>query len=83
MGVFVGVDWGGGAHDVCVLDAQGAVLDRFEADHDREGLGTLLARLARHGEPGGTRVAIERPSGLLVDTLVGRASWSSRSTPTW
>ena len=71
MGVFVGVDWGGGAHAVCVLDAQGAVLDRFEADHDREGLGTLLARLARHGEPGGTRVAIERPSGLLVDTLVG------------
>ena len=71
MGVFVGVDWGGGAHAVCVLDAQGAVLDRFGADHDREGLGTLLERLARHGEPGGTRVAIERPSGLLVDTLVG------------
>jgi len=71
MGVFVGVDWGGGAHAVCVLDAQGAVLDRFEADHDREGLGRLLERLARHGEPGGTRVAIERPSGLLVDTLVG------------
>lgn len=66
-GVFVGVDWGCGSHAVCVLDAKGAVLDRFEVGHDREGLAALTARLRRHGAP---PVAIERPTGLLVDHLV-------------
>jgi transposase len=70
MGVFVGVDWGCGSHAVCVIDAKGQVLDRFEIGHDREGLAALVARLARHGEPGTIPVAIERPTGLLVDALV-------------
>ena len=65
--VFAGVDWGCGSHAVCVLDAKGAVLDRFEARHDREGLAALTVRLRRHGAP---RVAIERPTGLLIDHLV-------------
>ena len=38
--------------------------------HDREGLATLVAWLKRHAAPGETKVAIERPSGLLVDALV-------------
>ena len=29
MGIWVGVDWGCGAHAVCVIDAKGIVLDRF------------------------------------------------------
>lgn len=70
MGVFVGVDWGGASHAVCVIDAQGQVLDRFVAGHDREGLSALVARLMKHGEPADIRIAIERPSGLLVDALV-------------
>lgn len=70
MGVFVGIDWGCGSHAVCVIDAKGAVLDRFEAGHDREGLRALVLRLMKHGHPGGIPVAIERPSGLLVDALV-------------
>lgn len=70
MSVFVGVDWGCGSHAVCVIDAKGQVLDRFEAGHDREGLAALVARLLKHGEPGDIPVAIERPSGLLVDALV-------------
>lgn len=69
MGVFVGVDWGCGSHAVCVIDAQGQVLDRFEAGHDREGLRALVLRLLKHGEPGDIPIAIERPSGLLVDAL--------------
>jgi transposase len=69
MGVFVGVDRGCGAHAVCVIDARGAVLDRFEAGHDREGLQGLVLRLMKHGEPGDIPVAIERPSGLVVDAL--------------
>jgi hypothetical protein len=70
MGVLVGVDWGCGAHAVCVIDAKGLVLERFGIDHDRAGLALLLTRLKTHGAPGTIPVAIERPSGLLVDTLV-------------
>lgn len=46
------------------------VLDRFAVAHDRDGLADLVARLGRHGPPGATPIAIERPSGLLVDALV-------------
>jgi transposase len=70
MGIWVGVDWGCGAHAVCVIDAQGRVLDRFEVGHDRAGLAALVMRLQQHGTPCVIPVAIERPSGLLVDALV-------------
>jgi transposase len=70
MAVFVGVDWGCGAHAVCVIDAKGMVLDRFEVGHDRAGLAALVTRLHKHAAPGVIPVAIERPSGLLVDVLV-------------
>lgn len=67
----VGLDWGGAVHAVCVIDrASGAVADRFEARHDAAGLWELRRRLARFGEAADLPVAIERPSGLLVDTLV-------------
>lgn len=69
MGVFVGVDWGASSHAVCVINAKGAVLDRFTVGHDREGLQTLVQRLTRHGAPRDIPIAIERPSGLLVDAL--------------
>jgi transposase len=70
MGIWVGVDWGSGAHAVCVIDAKGMVLDRFEAGHDRAGLAALVTRLQQHGAPEVIPIAIERPSGLLVDALV-------------
>lgn len=67
LDVFAGVDWGNSAHAVCVIDAKGALLDRFQVGHDRDGLQMLLARLRKHGA---IPVAIERPTGLLVDALV-------------
>jgi transposase len=70
MSIFVGLDWGGSSHAVCIVDPAGKVLDRFAVAHDRGGLADLTARLARHGAPQVTPIAIERPSGLLVDTLV-------------
>jgi transposase len=70
MPVRVGVDWGGAVHAVCVMNAQGQVLDRFTVGHDRAGLETLIARLQEHGAAADIPIAIERPSGLLVDTLV-------------
>jgi transposase len=70
MGIWVGVDWGSGAHAVCVIDAKGMVLDRFEVSHDRAGLAVLVTRLQQHGALDVIPIAIERPSGLLVDALV-------------
>lgn len=66
--VFVGLDWAVHTHAVCVIDAAGAVLDRFEVAHDRDGLAELMRRLVRWGCR--LRIAIERPSGLIVDALV-------------
>jgi transposase len=65
---FAGLDWAVHAHAVCVIDAAGSVRDRFEIAHDRKGLAELMHRLARFGTS--VPIAIERPSGLIVDALV-------------
>lgn len=66
-----GLDWGGAVHAVCVVDTQtGTVAERFEARHDAAGLRELIRRLGRLSAPGDLAVAIERPSGLIVDALV-------------
>jgi transposase len=71
MAFVAGLDWGGALHAVCVVDRDsGAVADRFEAAHDAEGLRALVRRLARLGDAALLPVAIERPSGLIVDALV-------------
>jgi transposase len=66
--VFCGLDWATRTHAACIIDTAGRVLERFEIDHDRDGLAELLRRLARYDAC--VRIAIERPSGLLVDALV-------------
>ena len=66
--VFVGLDWAAQTHAVCIVDAQGHVLDHFDVVHDHDGLAGLMRRLARFGAR--LRIAIERPGGLLVDALV-------------
>jgi transposase len=52
------------------VDEQGRVAARFEVAHTAGGLAELRSKLARFGDPAGLPVAIERPSGLLVDTLL-------------
>jgi transposase len=66
--VFVGLDGAVHTHALCIIDTAGSVLDRFEVAHDRNGLAELMRRLACRGER--LRIAIERPSGLIVDALV-------------
>ncbi|MGY0711702.1 IS110 family transposase [Azospirillum argentinense] len=70
MQMFAGLDWGGDSHSVAVVDATGAVRSRFTVPHTAEGLAELRRRLARFGPPAGLPVAIERPSGLIVDLLL-------------
>jgi transposase len=70
MQYFAGLDWGGEKHAVCVVDEAGSVVDRFEAAHDRAGLDMLSRRLGRICSPQQLPIAIERPTGLVVDTLL-------------
>lgn len=66
----VGIDWASQAHAVCIIDQSGRVHWQGSVPHTAEGLAELLGRLRRVRRRGPVRVALERPSGLLVDTLV-------------
>jgi hypothetical protein len=65
--VYAGLDWASREHAVCVIDERGVVSKQWEVAHDADGLRALMEQLrALHAH----RIAIERPSGLLVDALV-------------
>jgi transposase len=68
MSYFAGIDWGGLEHAVCVLDELGKVVLTQQVRHDATGLSSLCRQLQRL-DPA-LPIAIERPSGLLVDTLM-------------
>ena len=70
MQYYGGLDWGGTSHAVCVIDANGQVVARIEVDHTANGLANMLARLKRVAPAAELPIAIERPSGLIVDALV-------------
>jgi transposase len=70
MQYFGGLDWGGAGHAVCIVDATGAVLLSLEIRHDAAGLAELRKRLAKLAPAGALPIAIERPTGLIVDALV-------------
>ncbi|HEY6398937.1 MAG TPA: IS110 family transposase [Solirubrobacteraceae bacterium] len=63
-----GLDWASESHAICIVDPRGTIRESFAVSHDATGLGELVRRLHRYPE---LQVAIERPDGLLVDTLVG------------
>src|SRR3954468_18973935 len=64
---FGGVDRSWERHAVCIVDAAGAVIERFEAEHQAAGLQAMVRRLRRAGAH---RVAIERGDGPVVDALL-------------
>ena len=64
---FAGLDWASRTHAACVVDEHGSVHLQFEISHDAAGLAQLCRRLRGAGV---TAVAIERPSGLIVDALL-------------
>lgn len=70
MRFFIGIDWASRVHAVCVMDQTGRIRWQGAVPHTAEGLTALLSRLRRFRGRGRLRVALERPSGLLVDTLV-------------
>lgn len=70
MPFFVGLDWAATTHAVCVIDETGSVRWRGTVSHTAAGLAELGQRLTRLGAPATLPVALERPSGLVVDTLL-------------
>jgi len=70
MKYFAGLDWGSVEHAACVIDEQGTVVAQLDVKHTAEGLQKLLAQLARFSPDQKLPIAIERPSGVVVDTLV-------------
>jgi transposase len=45
--VFVGIDWASRAHELCVVDESGAVVERFGFAHSERGINNALERLAK------------------------------------
>jgi len=70
MSFFVGLDWAATTHAVCVITETGTVRWRGTVPHSAAGLAELIQRLRRLGPPPTLPVALERPSGLVVDTLL-------------
>ena len=68
--VYVGLDWAAVINAVCVMSAAGKVLAQFTIEHTAEGIASLIARLAKYGDPADVQVGIERPNGRLVDLLL-------------
>jgi len=66
-GVTAGLDWATDDHSVAVVDVTGTVVERFTVEHNAGGLAELVRRLRRAGA---AEVAIERPHGQVVDTLL-------------
>jgi transposase len=63
----VGIDWAGDNHAVCVLDADGEVIERLTVAHTAAGLRRLTDLLGRHRIEA---VGIERGDGPVIDALL-------------
>jgi transposase len=69
--IFVGIDWAERWHDVCLLDADGAVLVRARVPDGLEGLARLHELVADHAEDAAeVVVGTETDRGLFVGALV-------------
>lgn len=66
--VTAGVDWARDDHAISIVDGRGHEVARCTVAHTTTGLRELVGFLARHGVG---EVAIERPDGPVVHTLLG------------
>jgi len=70
MTLTVGIDWAKDEHAVCVLDARGAVRAHLTVPHTAAGLAAFCRRLTKMANRSELKIALERPNGLLADTIV-------------
>jgi hypothetical protein len=69
---FVGIDWGGEYHQVCVLDHNRRIMEERSVKHDGEGIGELIRWVGAMvaGEPATMAAALEVPHGPIVEALL-------------
>ena len=72
--LMVGIDWATEAHQVCVLNSQGRLLEQRRVEHRAEAIAAMIDRLIglAGGDPASIAVAIEVPRGAVVEALVER-----------
>lgn len=72
--LLVGIDWATEAHQVCVLDSQGRLLEQRRVEHRAEAIAAMIDWLIglAGGDPSSVAVAIEVPRGAVVEALVER-----------
>lgn len=70
MPYVAGLDWASMEHALCVIDSAGREQGRFKIPHTASGLAELERILGGLGAPAELPVAIERPSGLVVEFLL-------------
>jgi transposase len=66
-GRFAGIDWAKDDNVVCVVDEAGKVVAEGRFGTDQAGVDALVGELGRHQV---TRLAIERPDGVLIERLL-------------
>jgi transposase len=71
---FVGIDWASDAHEACLLDREGRVMERWEIPHTATGLQMFVDALLERAQddPSSVAIGIEVPHGALVELLVER-----------
>ena len=71
MGVYCGIDWAEGHHDIAVVDDTGTLLAKPRISDDPAGLAVLLQILVDCGDTreGPVPVVVETTCGLLVAGL--------------
>lgn len=67
MRYFAGLDWSSKEHALCIVDERGQIVEETSVGHNADGLAALKRRLTKLKA---LRLAIERPSGVVVDTLI-------------
>jgi transposase len=72
FGWYLGIDWGEATHQFCLLDTSGQVFGEREVAHTAEAIHEALqwVRTGTAAAPHEIAVGIERPHGVLVDTLL-------------
>jgi transposase len=71
---FVGIDWAADAHEVCIVDRAGRIVERCEVQHTAVALQAFMNALLERSHSDASRVAvgIEIPRGALVELCVER-----------
>lgn len=62
--VVAGIDWAAELHAVCILGAEGRVIERFDVTHDSQALHVMVSKFRKARV---AKVAIERGDGPVAE----------------